>query len=194
MSEKPTIRIAVLGGSVRPENMTWKALAVVADALAADPRVTVDLVDPRDLTLALPGLSVEGDDGEALRQRVTAADAVVIGTPEYHGSYSSVIKLVIDNLGFPSVLKGKPVALTGVAAGRIGAIKALEHLRSVLSHVGALVLPQPVSIAGVRDHFDDAGEPDAGTAEALASVASNLLGFLDRHVCPARELEALARD
>ena len=59
-------------------------------------------------------------------------------------------KLVIENLGFPSVLAGKPVALVGVAAGRIGAIKSLEQLRGVCSHVGALVLPGAVSVAGVR--------------------------------------------
>ena len=59
------------------------------------------------------------------------------------------MKLLIDNLGFPSALSGKPVALLGVAAGRIGAIKALEHLRSVASHVGAQVLPGPVSVASV---------------------------------------------
>ena len=37
------------------------------------------------------------------------------------------MKLVIENLGFPSVLAGKPVALLGMAAGAIGAIKSLEH-------------------------------------------------------------------
>ncbi|MFQ5802331.1 MAG: hypothetical protein ACE5JQ_05465 [Candidatus Methylomirabilales bacterium] len=49
-----------------------------------------------------------------------------------------MIKLVIKNMGFPSVLVGNPVALLRVAAGAIGVIKALEHLRSVcyLSPVG----------------------------------------------------------
>ena len=40
-----------------------------------------------------------------------ATDSVVLATPEYHGSFSSVMKLVIENLGFPSALQGKPVAL-----------------------------------------------------------------------------------
>ena len=34
---------------------------------------------------------------------------VVLATPEYHGSFSSVMKLMIENLGFPSVLEGKSV-------------------------------------------------------------------------------------
>ena len=86
--------------------------------------------------------------------RATGADArsvcrVILATPEYHGSFAAMMKLVIENLGFPSTLAGKPVALLGVAAGRIGAIKSLEQLRSVCSHVGAIVLPGPVSVANV---------------------------------------------
>jgi len=87
---------------------------------------------------------------DKLQQQVSDATGVIFATPEYHGSYSSVIKLVIEQLGFPSVLSGKPIALLGVAAGSIGAIKALEHLRSVCSHVGAIVLPGPVSVAAVH--------------------------------------------
>jgi len=68
-----------------------------------------------------------------------------------------VIKLVIESLGFPSALAGKPNALLGVAAGQIGAVKSLEALRSVCSHVGAIVLPGPVSVANVRAVFDDDG-------------------------------------
>ncbi len=37
-------------------------------------------------------------------------------------------------------MSGKPVALLGVAAGSIGAIKSLEHLRGVVSHIGGLAL------------------------------------------------------
>lgn len=64
------------------------------------------------------------------------------------------MKLVIENLGFPSVLSAKPVALLGVAAGTIGAIKSLEQLRSVCAHIGAIVLPLPISVPNVQKVFD----------------------------------------
>ena len=67
-----------------------------------------------------------------------SATGVILATPEYHGSFAAVMKLVIENLGFPSLLAGKPVALLGVAAGQIGAIKSLEQLRSVCSHAALL--------------------------------------------------------
>ncbi|MCG8604957.1 NAD(P)H-dependent oxidoreductase, partial [bacterium] len=106
----------------------------------------------------------------------------------------SVIKLVVENLGFPSVLSGKPVALLGVAAGQIGAIKALEQLRSVCSHVGAIVLPGPVSVAGVSKLFDEQGRClDERVEKRIRGMATNLLDYIEGHICPKICLEEMVR-
>jgi FMN reductase len=119
----------------------------------------------------------------------------VLATPEYHGSFSSVTKLVIENLGFPSVLAGKPVALLGVAAGAIGAIKSLEQLRSVCAHVGAIALPLPVSVANVQKAFDADGRClDPAVEKRVRGAATHLLDYLRRHVCPAITLERVLRE
>ena len=135
------VRIAAFIGSVRPGNMTATALALVVDEINTHEGTAVDVIDPAGIDLALPGTATDSSVMDKLQQQVSDATGIIFATPEYHGSYSSVIKLVIEHLGFPSVLSGKPIALLGVAAGSIGAIKALEHLRSVCSHVGAIVLP-----------------------------------------------------
>ena len=123
-----------------------------------------------------------------------ATTAVILATPEYHGSFSSVMKLMIENLGFPSVLAGKPVALLGVAGGSIGAIKSLEQLRGVCSHVGALVLPGPVSVAHVRSVFNEIGECNDSDVEGrLRGLAENLLAYIHQNVCPRMTLEAMVR-
>ncbi len=145
--------------------------------------------------LPFPGLDPDSAEREALQEMVSKATGVVFSTPEYHGSYSSVCKLVIENLGFPSVLATKPVVLLGVAAGQIGAIKALEHLRSVLSHVGAIVLPGPVSVARVGTVFDASGHClDATTETRIRGVATNLIDHIHRNICPQVALEQLVRE
>ncbi len=151
------IHIVAINGSVRPSNFTGKTLALVADEMREMDNVTVDLFDPAMMDLPFPGRESLSDDSERLQAAVSIASGVVLSTPEYHGGYSSVIKLVVENLGFPSALSGKPIALLGVASGQIGAIKSLESLRSICSHVGAIVLPGPVSVAQVHTLFDDAG-------------------------------------
>lgn len=192
--QNPTLKIVLILGSVREGNFTARAARLVADELAQQTGVTVEVIDPAALTLLLPGQAGDGAAGEQLRESVTAADGIIFATPEYHGSYSSVTKLVIENLGFPSVLAGKPIALLGVAAGQIGAIKALEHLRSVLSHVGAIVLPGPVSVPGVQQAFDEDGRClDPSVERRIRGVGPRLLEYLYDHVCPRVALEQLAR-
>lgn len=169
-------KIVILAGSARPGAASVAAAKKVAAHLEAK-GAAVDLVEPAALRLGVPGVAVEGDDAAALRDRVAAADAAVFVTPEYHGSYSSTMKVLIDNLGFPSVLKGKPAVLVGVAAGRIGAIKALEHLRSVLSHVGMHVAPQVSSTAGVGGEIaEDGAFKDGPAAEFMLATAEQALG------------------
>jgi chromate reductase, NAD(P)H dehydrogenase (quinone) len=190
MPAKP-IRIL---GSVRDGNMTGKALALVLDQLRKDDEVTVDFADPAELQLAQPG-HTPTEDAMRLRERVTAATGIVLATPEYHGSYSSVMKLVIENLGFPSTLAGKPISLLGVAAGSIGAIKALEHLRSVTSHIGAMPLPSTVSVANVRTVFDENGNcKDPKIEKRIRGVATTLLDYIRQTICPRVALEAMVRE
>ncbi len=192
--EKERIRIVAAVGSVRPGNFTLKAMNLVLDEMGRHRDVETQLIDPAKLKMALPGTAQDNSTMEALQKMVAEATGVILATPEYHGSYSSVIKLVIEHLGFPSVLSGKPVALLGVAAGSIGAIKALEHLRSVCSHVGAIVLPGPVSVAAVHKVFDDQGRClDPGMEKRIRGVATNLIDYIRNTVCPRVALEQMVR-
>jgi NAD(P)H-dependent FMN reductase len=92
-------------------------------------------------------------------------------------------------------MAGKPVALVGVAAGRIGAIKSLEQLKGVCSHTGAIVVPGSVSIAGVRQVFDEQGRClDEGSEKALRGLARSMHNFLNDYVCPRHVLESMVRE
>jgi NAD(P)H-dependent FMN reductase len=184
--------VVSISATSRPENYTARALAVVNDELSQ--RVGTPLVfDAREMSLAFPGHGAT-DDAKRLKEAIGEAPGVVIGTPEYHGGFSAMAKLVIENLGFPSALSGKPIALVGVAAGRIGAIKSLEQLRGVCSHVGGLVLPGSVSIAGVQKVFDEEGRcTDPDVEKSLRGLADSLVDYLDRHVCPLYTLESMVR-
>ncbi len=194
MTSEPHIKITCLLGTSRPGSYTGKALAIVVDELDKNPDVSVTVIDPSDLALNFPG---KGSDAGAAHmvQSVKAATGLVLATPEYHGSFSAMMKLMIENLGFPSSMAGKPVALLGVAAGRIGAIKSLEQLRGVCSHVGAIVLPGPVSIAGVQSVFDEDDHITDPTAERqIRGVAKALTDYIGQAICPAYSLEALVRE
>ena len=189
------INIVTILGTRRPGNYTAKALALVQDELDNLPETQHQAVDPANLQLAFPGEQSSSSDAEFLRETVSSASGVVMATPEYHGSFSSIMKLIIENLGFPSVLATKPVALLGVAGGQIGAIKSLEQLRSVCSHVGAIVLPGVVSVPNVRSVFDAEGNClDARIEKRIRGVAGNLVDYIYTHVCPRYTLEEMVRE
>jgi NAD(P)H-dependent FMN reductase len=189
------VPIVVVNGSVRPGNYTAMACALVVDELQKNPRVRVEWFRPGAGDLPLPGTGAETEFCGRMREAVREAVGVVLATPEYHGSYSSVVKLAIECLEFPSALAGKPVALLGVAAGSIGAIKALEHLRGVVSHVGAVALPLAVSVANVQKTFDPGGRClDPAVEKLVRRVGVNLWQYIERNVCPAVTIERILRE
>jgi len=193
LSSPRSLRIVAIQGSARPNNNTAKALALVESQFSQNADIDFSIINPAELTLHVPGFGVS-EDARNVQKMVKEADGIILATPEYHGSYSSTIKLVIDNLGFPSALAGKPIALLGVASGSIGAIKALEHLRSVASHVGGIVFPGPISVARVNTVFDEEGRLlDEATGNLVRSVADRLMDYIQRHICPAHTLEQLVR-
>ena len=188
------IRIAVILGTSRPGSYTSRALGLLVDELQQN-GVAFDVIDPGKVALVFPGMGAPDDAVRALSDTVKRATGVIIATPEYHGTFPATLKLIIENLQFPSALAGKPVALLGVAAGQIGAIKSLEHLRSVCSHVGAIVLPGPVSVAKVQTVFDEDGNcTEPSTEKRIRGVVANLIHYIHDSVCPRVALEAVVRN
>ena len=166
-------------GSVREGSLTKSAMGVLVAELSSK-KVLVDTIDPSGIKITSLGANFSEEIQKDLQKRVRAADAVILCTPEYNGCFSSVLMSLIENLGYPSVLQDKPIAMLGVASGTIGAIKALEHLRSVCSHLGAVVLPWPISIAEVHQQFNKQEECiDEKTASLIKSVAKGMLDFLE---------------
>ncbi len=190
---KRGISIVVISGSIRPGNFTNKALGIVIDEIKRHEDIKLEVIDPVNFKLPLPG-EKENASTKRLKELVSEATGIIMATPEYHGSFSSVIKLIVENLGYPSVLAGKPISLLGVASGEIGAIKAIEHLSSVLSHIGGIVLPGPVSIALVHTVFDKEGRCLKESMEKrLHGLANNHIKYIRNHSCPKMALEELVR-
>lgn len=128
------------------------------------------LFDPADFTLAdlrLPLYDGDLEDAHGIPQEVqrladqiTAADAVVISTPEYNKSISGVLKNALD---WVSRTKGapwrdKPVAIVSATGGRAGGERTQFALRLCLTPFRPRLLTGPEVLVGqCVDQFDDAG-------------------------------------
>lgn len=167
MGDEP-IRVVGLSGSRRADSYTRVAIDRALAASAAAGAETTHLeADSIELPLLNPDAAATADV-ERLREAVRAADAILLGTPMYHGSYSGVLKNMIDHCGFDE-FEDATVGLIAVAGGRFP-ITALEHLRSVCRALNAWVLPWEVAIPRARTVI----EGDTFTDEAIEQRVDEL--------------------
>ena len=171
-------KVALINSSVQKRNYTGFVLSIVQDELS---NYDISVVDVRlkEFNLPFPGENIENDNSKKMRELLKSADAYIVGCPEYNGSFTAKLKLMVENCGFPSVLKGKPLGLVGIASGVLGATKSLEQQRTLFSHVGSIVLPRVVSIPNIESKFDDDGKCKSDKTESdIRLAAKNMNEFL----------------
>lgn len=152
------VKVAAICGSVRPGSCTRAALKIALQG-AAEFGAEVRLLELDKYDLPILGMVDEQDypdDVCRLRNEIAQAQGIILGTPEYHGSLSGILKNALDFLSARE-LEGKMLGLVGVAAGRGGAANALNSLRIIGRSLHAWVLPQEVSIGEAYGVFDPAG-------------------------------------
>src|SRR5262249_37999385 len=128
----PTNPPIVVGicGSLRRGSFTRQALAIALEG-AREAGAQARLIDLRDCRLVFCGQVDEDAHLEGvvrLRREVSRAQGIILGTPEYHGGFSGVLKNALDLLS-PAEIRGKVLGLVGVSGGRLGATNALVGLR-----------------------------------------------------------------
>jgi NAD(P)H-dependent FMN reductase len=147
------IRIGLIYGSTRKGRFCDKVAEWAAEQIRAAGNYTVDIIDPA-LVMPQPGQDGEGH-GASLWQRMAAADAFVVVTPEYNHGYPAALKSLIDSVG--AEWQAKPVAFVSYG-GISGGLRAVEQLRLVFAELHAVTIRDSVSFAGAWEQFDDAGK------------------------------------
>ena len=123
-----------------------------------------------------------------LREEVSQAQGIILGTPEYHGGYSGVLKNALDLMGFEE-FEGKMLGLIGVSGGAMGAFGAMNSLREVGRALHAWVIPEQASIPQASQEFDEAGNlKDAELDKRVRAVGRQVARFAYLHgSCEANE-------
>jgi NAD(P)H-dependent FMN reductase len=175
MAEPP--RIVGVPGSLRAESYTRLAVERARDG-ARRAGGDAALLDLREYDL--PTFDADRDaagDAAAFAAEVRAADAVVLGTPMYHGSYSSTLKTALDYCGFDE-FEDKTVGLLAVAGGGFP-VTALEHLRSVCRALNAWVIPHQVAVPRAHAQFADGDLTDEGLDERTLTLGRRAVQYAD---------------
>ena len=154
--------ISVVGicGSIRSGSYTRMALKIALEG-AQEVGVQTKLIDLRDYHLVFcDGKEDESpypEDVFKLRREVKQARGIILGTPEYHGGFSGVLKNALDLMGFDEI-EGKMIGLVGVSGGAMGAANALDSLRTIGRALHAWLIPEQASIPEAWKVFDESGK------------------------------------
>jgi len=172
------IEILALSGSLRADSFNEKLLVAAQSLVPAGAKL--EIYDYRDIPLYDGDLEVRAypEAAQRLKNRIGAADAVLIATPEYNYSVPGVLKNALDWVSRPygdSPLVGKPLAIIGGGGGQ-GTNRAQDHLRQIAHGLDMHVVRRPeIFIANVWGKFDETGKLADPIAEKLIG---ELLGNL----------------
>ena len=175
MTEVDPPRIVGVAGSLRDESYTRIALEQ-ALAAAGDAGAKTELLDLREFDLPV----FDPDEPESAEERrltetIKTADALILATPMYHGSYSSAIKNAIDYCGFEE-FEHKTVGLLAVAGGSFP-ISALDHLRLVCRALDAWVLPFQAAVPNSRSNFSEGTIVDEALRDRVETLGVRVVRF-----------------
>ncbi len=175
------IHILGFAGSLRQGSYNRAALRAAVELVPADASLTiVDLPDA-------PGFNQDTESNPPaeiteLKQKIQAADAVLVATPEYNYSVPGVLKNVLDWTSRPygdSTWSRKPAAIMGASVSTLGTARAQYHLRQIFVYLNALVINRPeVMIGQAATRFDAAGKlTDEKTRDLLSKLLEDLVAW-----------------
>jgi chromate reductase, NAD(P)H dehydrogenase (quinone) len=180
--------IVGISGSLRKGSFNTALLRAAADAAPEGTRVEIATI--RDI--ALYDGDVEAQSGipaavRDLKDRIAAADGLLLVTPEYNNSIPGVFKNAIDWLtrpaaDIPRVFGDRPVALMGATPGRGGTLLAQTAWLPVLRTLGTRPWFGPrLLVSGANRAFDEAGQlVDEELHSALRSFIAGFAEFVSR--------------
>jgi chromate reductase len=173
------MRVLAISGSLRAASHNTALLRHAAER--APEGVEVELYDELE---SLPPYNEDRDTDTppaavaAMRDRVAAADALLISTPEYNGTIPGQLKQLVDwasrPYGPPAALYGKPVAVIGASATDYGAVWAQDHLRKALGIAGARVVDMDLPVGRADEKFQDGRLTDDEIVDRLDEVLGAL--------------------
>ena len=175
-----------ISGSLRAGSLNSALLRAAAASMP--PGATLDIASIKGIPLYDGDL--EASEGipapvAALKDRVAAADGVLLVTPEYNSGIPGVFKNAIDWMSRPSadiarVFGGRPVALMGASPGGFGTLQSQTAWLPVLKKLGM----QPWfggDLLASRAHtlFNEAGElTDEKTQARLKQFMEGFVAFV----------------
>ncbi len=179
--------ITVISGTNRRKSKTYPIAKQIFEMIRSNTVENVELLNLEDLPLDFihSGMYQAEGQNEDLRKLqddyMIPADKLVFVVPEYNGSIPGILKLFIDACSireYKPTFYNKKAVLIGVASGRSGNIRGIDHLRGILTHVGTIVMPGILPLSSVdKIEAENGVITHKGTVKSMQKLVSTFLEF-----------------
>jgi NAD(P)H-dependent FMN reductase len=154
------MKIEILSGSPRINSVTRRVAIHLKNRLTQNTSHDVDIIDMKDWTVPpVQSVWVSAEKApvefQPLAERIFNADAYIIVTPEYNGSYSPALKNLLDH--FPK-RNHKPFGIVTASPGAMGGIRASQQLLQLVPALFGIASPYMLIVPAVDKKFGAEGE------------------------------------
>jgi chromate reductase, NAD(P)H dehydrogenase (quinone) len=138
-------RYLIISGTNRKDSNTRKVAHQYQDTLSEKN------IHSEILTLEGMDLSEHTPQFDLMeKEKLLPAKKFIFVVPEYNGSIPGVLKTMLDLSDYKKTWLWKKALLVGIATGRSGNVRGLEHLTSILNYMKVIVHPNKLPISSVH--------------------------------------------
>jgi NAD(P)H-dependent FMN reductase len=177
------MKIEIISGSPRVNSITRRVAFHLKDWILTKTCHQADILDIRDWQLppvqnVFVSMDKTPDEFKPLTERIFNADAFILVTPEYNGSYSPAMKNLLDH--FPKQ-HHKPFGIVTASPGSLGGIRATQQLLLLVPALFGIASPYLLVVPGVEQKFDEKGNlKDAGFEKNVHNFISEFLWLAEK--------------
>jgi chromate reductase, NAD(P)H dehydrogenase (quinone) len=153
----------VIAGSNRANSRTSLIATAYAEALKTKGITDLhyislaDLNDKKITSEMFSPATVDSSIKEMQQNILIPSTHWLIVVPEYNGSFPGILKLWIDMLSITlrnETFKSKHISLVGIASGRGGNLRGLDHLTGLFHYLGSYIMPNKLPMSLIDNYLD----------------------------------------
>ena len=171
-------KLVAFSANLQRPSKTRALVEAVAEAAVADGGLDLRLFDLVDAGTGL-GAAWSRDalslPARRVIEAIEGADALIVGSPVYKGSFTGLFKHVFDLID-PLALAGKPVAIVATGGGARHALVVEHSFRPLFGFFGALQVP--TTVYGSDSDFTDGLPTDPGVRDRVAQAGTQLAALV----------------
>lgn len=153
------MNIEIISGSPRKNSISYRVALFLKKVIEQQTEHTVNILDVRDWHLPMlenvfTSVEATPDEFKPLSERMFAANAFILISPEFNGSYTPAMKNLLDH--YPKQTR-KAFGIVTASPGAMGGMRATQQMQLLVGALFGIFSPYMLVVPAVDKKFDEEG-------------------------------------